>query len=60
MSKNKARNKIQGPEVFRSNKICPVCKKLVWGKSEESHKKAKKDCYLKMRQHRQEEHKRKN
>ena len=55
MNKNKARSKIQDRGVFYFNKICQVCKKLVWGKSKESHRKAKKDCRLKMRKHHQEE-----
>lgn len=36
---------------------CKVCGKLITGESEESRKKAKKDFYRRLTEHRQQEHK---
>lgn len=59
MSKNKARSKeeIKQPGdrgMFYDSKKCFLCGKLIWGSSPQSHKLAKKDCYFKMKAHREE------
>lgn len=64
MSKKKARNKIRnqgfkispGPGIFYRQKLCPNCRKLVWGSSPKSRREAERDLGQKMHVHR-EQHK---
>ncbi|GAI84720.1 unnamed protein product, partial [marine sediment metagenome] len=59
MSKNKNRSKESYNEpgdrgMFYDSKKCFLCGKLIWGSSPQSHKLAKKDCYFKMKAHKEE------
>lgn len=43
--------------LYYDSKKCHICGKIIYGESEKSHRLAKKDCYLKMRKHRQDHEK---
>ena len=54
MKKNKNRSKIDLTMMFYSQRLCPVCKKLIVGRSPKSYRAANSDLGQRLKAHREE------